>query len=269
MRLSGAKRPASFAGPWRGCLLALGIALASIAAAAPARAFDLSALLSPDLAAADWMGGADTFGGLDVTDSAVFSYGGLTLAPGGLDGDGLRLRLYAGSGHYSYSSRTDTKGGLVTFDRRADVLEAEALAGWQVNTGAVTVRLFAGVAYEDQVITPDDPENALAGAHVGAKLALETWFDLASWAWLSADVSYATTFDAYSGAAKLGLRPVRWLSLGPEGRAFGDREFDAHRLGGFARWHCGGCDVTISGGVSGDYDDDAGAYGALSFYRRF
>jgi hypothetical protein len=249
--------------------IAIWLCAGAVAGPAPARAVDISALLAPDIADADWMSGADVFAGMDVTDSALFNYGGVTLAPGGLDRDGLRIRLYAGSGYYGYRSSTDTTGGLVTFDRRADVVQAEALIGWQVSTGAMTATLFAGVAYEEQVITPDDPENPLAGAQIGAKAALETWFDLASWAWLSVDASYATTFDAYSGAVKLGLRPVRWLSLGPEARAFGDREFDGHRLGGFARWHCGGCDVTVSGGVAGNYDEETGAYGALSFYRRF
>lgn len=265
----GGRRPRRCARPSQTLLIAFGLAVSACVAAPSARALDLSQLLAPDLAAADWTGGADVFAGVDATDSAVFSYGGVTLAPGSLDRDGLRLRLYAGAGQYTYQSRVESGYGLVAFNRRADVVQAEALAGWQFSNGPVTARLFTGIAYEEQTITPDDPENTLAGAHVGAKVALETWFDLAPWAWVSADASYATTTDAYSGAFKMGLTPWPWLSLGPEAAAFGNEEFDGHRLGGFARWHCGGCDVTVSGGVSGDYDDDTGAYGALSFYRRF
>lgn len=265
----GGRRPRRRARAWRALLVAIWLCAGAAAGATPARAVDLSTLLAPDIADSDWISGADVFAGMDVTESALFSYGGVTLAPAGLDRDGLRVRLYAGSGFHGLRSSKDSAVGLATFDRRADVVQAEALIGWQLSTGPMTARLFAGVAYEEQAITPVDWENPLAGAHVGAKAALETWVDLATWAWLSVDVSYATTFDAYSGAVKLGLRPVRWLSLGPEARAFGDRAFDGHRLGGFARWHCGSCDVTVSGGVAGNYDAETGAYGALSFYRRF
>ncbi len=266
----GGRRPGTHARRSGYLLPALAVGLATAFSAAPSRALDLSDLFAPDLADADWTSGADVFGGIDITDSALFSYGGLTFAPAGLDEAGLRFRLFSAAGQYNYDATVNLGApGMFTVNREVDVLRAEALVGWQLRAGMMTATLFAGVAYEEQAITPDDPENALAGEHVGAKVALETWFDLASWAWLSADASYATTFDAYSGAVKAGLRPAHWFSFGPEAKAFGDREFDSHRLGGFARWHCGGCDVTVSGGVSGDYDDDTGAYGALSFYRRF
>ncbi|MFP3921910.1 MAG: cellulose biosynthesis protein BcsS [Dichotomicrobium sp.] len=237
----------------------------------PVKALDFSALLSPDLAGYEWLGGrADAFAGTSAAGSALFNYGGFTLAPGGLDRDGPRLRLYGGAGQYSYTGGVETKSGLgADIRRRADVVQAEVLAGWQFGMGAMTAKLFAGLAYEDQQMAPPDPGNDLAGAHLGAKLAVESWFDLASWLWFSADASYATVHESYSGALKLGLKPLVSLSIGPEAAASGNREFDSHRLGGFARWHCGGCDVTLSGGISGDYDDETGGYGALSVYTRF
>lgn len=236
-----------------------------------ARAFDLPDLLVPDLLAAEWPGGrTDAFAGVDAGDSWQVSYAGFTLAPDGLDREGWRVRLYGGAGRYSYTSTTEISPGLrVAFDRRAEVFQLEALAGWHTSAGMMTARLFAGIAYEDHVVSPDDPQNAIAGAHFGGKMAIETWFDLSRWAWASVDASYTSTIGGYSGAIKLGLKPVGWLSLGPEASALGNREFDGRRLGAFARWHCGGCDATLSGGVSGDYDDETGAYGALSFYSRF
>jgi len=265
----GGRRSRRRARPRHAGLIVLCVGLLG-SSAGPARAFDLSPLLSADLAGADWVGSADVFAGVDASQSALFSYGGFTLAPGHPDREGLRFRLYAGAGHYQYTSRgRSSRYGAFKMERKADVLQAEALIGWQISTGAMTAKMFTGLAYEEQTISPGDPGNTLAGEHFGAKAALETWFDLASWAWLSADASYATMTDAYSGTVKLGVRPWSWLSIGPEAAAFGNAEFDGHRLGGFARWHCGGCDVTVSGGVSGDYDDDTGAYGALSLYRRF
>lgn len=269
MRLMGGIRSRRGARPL--CVYIAALLLMAACAGRPeqARAVDLSHLLVPDLAAADWTAGADAFAGMDVTDGSLFSYGGFTVAPTDLHRDGLRLRVYAGAGNYTYTAgiRVGAAGG--DMHRRADVLQAEALLGWQVSADPLILRLFAGLAYEDQSTGLPDPSNAALGEHFGAKVAVETWFDLSSWLWLSADASYATTIDSYSGAAKLGLKPFSWLSLGPEAAAFGNAEFEAHRLGGFARWHCGGCDVTVSGGVSGDYNDETGAYGALSFYTRF
>ncbi len=269
MEPMGGKRPRRCARPRLIPGVAFGIGLAACLAASPARGVDMSALLTPDLAAADWVSGADAFAGVDASDSMLFSYGGFTLAPGGLDRDGWRVRVYAGAGHYTFKSSVALMGGVVEFDQRADVLQAEALMGWQVSQGRMTAKLFAGIAYEDQAISPTSPEDMLAGENVGAKVALETWFDLSPRAWVSADASYATTFESYSGAVKLGLRPLAALSLGPELAAFGRSDFDGHRFGAFARWHCGGCDVTVAGGVSGDYEDETGAYGTLSLYRRF
>jgi len=252
-------------------LLIMGVALMACGNSFAARAIDLSALLAPDLAADNWMTSrADAFAGVDATHSSVFSYGGFTLAPGGLDQDGLRLRFFAGAGYHGLNEHSGVSAPqLDGFTHRADIFQAEALVGWQIASGPVIARLFAGVSYDEQAISGPQIDYALQGEHVGAKVALETWVDLSPSAWLSADASYATGIGAYSGALRLGVTPMAWVSVGPEAAIFGDREHDGHRLGAFARWHCGGCDATLSGGVSGDYDEETGAYGALSFYRRF
>ena len=252
-------------------LLVMGIALMADGNSFAARALDLSALLAPDLAGDDWMDSrADAFSGVDATHGSVFSYGGFTLAPGGLDHDGLRLRFFAGAGYHGLEEPGEASALVPDgFTHRAEVFQAEALVSWQVSPGPVIAKLFAGVSYEEQAISGPQIEYALAGEHLGAKVALETWVDLSRSGWLSADASYTSGMDAYSAALRLGVQPAEWVSVGPEAAVFGDRENDEHRLGAFARWHCGGCDATLSGGVSGDYDEETGAYGALSFYRRF
>lgn len=252
-------------------LLIMGMALVADGNRFAARAIDLSALLAPDLAGDNWMvSRADAFTGVDATHSSVFSYGGFTLAPRGLDHDGLRLRFFAGAGYHGLNEHSGVSAPqLDGFTHRADIFQAEALVGWQIASGPVIAKLFAGVSYDEQAISGPQIDYALQGEHVGAKVALETWVDLSPSAWLSTDASYVTSIGAYSAALRLGVTPAAWLSIGPEAAVFGDRKHDGHRLGAFARWHCGGCDATLSGGVSGDYDEETGAYGALSFYRRF
>jgi len=235
-----------------------------------ARALDLSELLVPDFAATEWISGrTDFFTGVDATENALFSYAGLTLAGEGIDRDGVRLRLFAGTGNYSYGSTKTGSDAHADTQRSADATQVDALLGWQVSFAAVTTKVFAGIAYEAHEVQPADPENTLGGTHVGAKFMVETWLDLSEHAWLSADVSYATAIDGYYGALSLGLKPSASISLGPVLAAFGSRDFDAQRVGAFARWHCEGCDVTLAAGFAGDYDGDLGEYGSLSFYRRF
>ena len=252
-------------------LLIMVVALIAGGNSFAARAIDLSALLTTDIAGDNWMASrADTFAGVDATDSSVFTYGGFTLAPSGLDHDGLRLRFFAGAGYHGLEEPGRASAVVPEgFTHRADIFQAETLVGWQVSSGPVIAKLFAGASYEEQAVTGPEIDYALAGEHLGAKVALETWVDLSRSVWLSADASYATGIGAYSAALRLGVRPAAWMSVGPEAAVFGDREHDGQRLGAFARWHCGSCDATLSGGVSGDYAEETGAYGALSFYRRF
>lgn len=60
------------------------------------------------------------------------------------------------------------------------------------------------------------------------------------------------------------------LSLGIEGGALGNEEYDAGRAGGFARMGFRKVEVTLSGGFTGNYlEDDPSGYVALGVYRTF
>ena len=60
------------------------------------------------------------------------------------------------------------------------------------------------------------------------------------------------------------------LSLGLEGGALGNEEYDAGRGGGFVRGNFRVMEVTLSGGFTGNYlEDDQSFYVALGLYRPF
>jgi len=60
------------------------------------------------------------------------------------------------------------------------------------------------------------------------------------------------------------------FSLGLEGGALGNEEYDAGRGGGFARVNFRDMEVTLSSGYTGNYlEDDPSFYVALGLYRPF
>jgi hypothetical protein len=69
---------------------------------------------------------------------------------------------------------------------------------------------------------------------------------------------------------RLGYRVRPRLSLGIEGGALGNEEYDAGRGGGFARVNFRALELTLSGGFTGNYlEDEPSGYVALGLYRAF
>ncbi len=117
---------------------------------------------------------------------------------------------------------------------------------------------------------PHDPHNSVQGSELGFRLQAETWLDISPRFFLSADAAYGTAFQEYCALARLGYRLRPLLSLGLEGGALGNEEYDAARGGGFARVNFRDSEVTLSGGFTGNYlEDDPSGYVALGVYRTF
>ena len=68
----------------------------------------------------------------------------------------------------------------------------------------------------------------------------------------------------------LGFGWASEFSLGLEGGALGNEEYNAGRGGGFARVNFRATEVTLSSGFTGNYlEDDPSFYVALGLYRPF
>ena len=95
-------------------------------------------------------------------------------------------------------------------------------------------------------------------------------FDLsASW-FASADAAYGTAFQEYWSLARIGRRLGPRVSLGLEGGALGNEEYDAGRGGGFMRVNLRALEMTLSGGFTGNYlEDEPSGYVSLGLYRAF
>jgi hypothetical protein len=214
---------------------------------------------------------AEIFTGIEASNNAISGYLGGGYAFGkGLYEPGWRLRAVGSIGRYDYQGTLFGGGAdpATTFDGVGSY--GAALLGYQFRRHALFVKLFAGVEAEDQQITPHDPDNSVQGSAVGLKLLAESWLDVSPKTFLSLDASYGTAFQEYWSLARIGRRLGPKLSLGLEGGAQGNEEYDAGRAGGFVRLNLGGIEMTLSSGFTGNYlEDEPSGYVSLGLYRAF
>lgn len=211
----------------------------------------------------------EVFSGVGLTSNSYFSYSGGAWAFGrNVTEAGLRVKALIGFGGYDYDGTLPGFAGSVVFD--GNVTLAQFLLGYLWRRGEWTLKAYAGLGFENHDITPNDPANSVNGNELGLLGQLEVWRNLGEKSWLSADASYGTGFGSYRTQIQLGRRITQRVSVGVEGAALGNDEFDGGRGGGFLRYHLGKIDLTVSGGVSGDYyTQKTGGYADFSFYTKF
>lgn len=211
----------------------------------------------------------ETFSGTDVTTGSVFGYfGGVWALGRDVRDAGFRLKALGGWGQYDYKTTLPGFPGEKTVNGIVGLLQV--LGGYQWQRGEWTIKTYAGFSYEEHKLNVFDPGNSVEGPKTGGIGQVELWRNLGPSGFLSVDSSYSTAFDGYFLQGRLGKRPVQRLSLGIEGAALGNEEHNSGRGGAFLRVHLRGSDITVSGGVSSDYDGgDIGGYAGLGFFSRF
>lgn len=210
----------------------------------------------------------EVWAGAGISSHAWSIYSGVTLAPfGAVTADGWRLRLVGGYGEYDYRTVWALTGNRQTF--RGAFSFAEALVGYQHQWGTVTVKAFIGVAAETHRLTPPDPDNEVIGYDAGVKGALETWIDVTPQYWASLDLSWTSVFNGYAARLRAARRITPDWSIGVEGAAMGNLEYDGGRAGAFLRYTWGSGEVSISAGSAVDRSLDDGAYVNLNALYRY
>jgi hypothetical protein len=215
---------------------------------------------------------SEYFIGFEASDNYASGYvgGGYAFGKAGLYEEGWRLRAVGAYGGYHYSGTLPLNGVSVPITFNGQDTYLAALVGYQFRPGRFIVKLFAGIEAEDQHIVPRDPNNSVQGSALGVRLQAESWLDLSDRVYLSADATYGSAFQEYWALARLGYRLWPRLSLGLEGGALGNEEYDAGRGGGFVRATLRAMEATLSGGFTGNYlEDDPSFYVALGLYRPF
>lgn len=195
----------------------------------------------------------ELWAGAQALEHAWSLYSGVTAAPfSSIQQDGMRLRVVAGYGAYSYSGRRPVGVSSETATFQGETAFGDLLVGYHKQLGPLTLKAFAGLTTAEHRMVPDDPETAIRGVGAGGKVALEAWWTLSDRAWSSVDVSWASLHDSYAARARLGWRLLPAVSAGLETGAAGNQECDIGRVGGFLRYEWAGGELSASGGLSND-----------------
>lgn len=217
-------------------------------------------------------GWREVWAGVDVGDRVWLVYSGATIAPySDMFSDGLRLRAAVGYGGYSYTGERSAKPQ--TFD--ANTAFSDALIGYLKRLGPLTAKAFVGVSAIDHDIRPADPQNPIQGFAFGPKAVAALWLNMGATAWSSLDLAWTSAHQTYSGRARSGYRvyPGLDLSLGAEARIDGNEQDKDTRGGLFVRYAWTGGEVSLAGGVSGRFFDDAddtiAPYGTLTWLMQY
>jgi hypothetical protein len=209
------------------------------------------------------------FTGVDASNNATSGYLGAGCAFGkGLYDPGWHVRAVGSLGRYDYRGTLFGTGSDLakTFDGEAGY--TAALLGHQFRAQSLFLKLFAGIEGEDQRISPHDPQNSVQGSAVGLKLCGRNLARL-----LTALVPVARRLlwhgvSAILESCRLSVWPA--LTLGLEGGALGNQEYEAGRGGGLLRLDLRAVELTQSGGFTGNYlEDDPSGYASLGLYRAF
>jgi len=161
------------------------------------------------------------FGGYDFVKGSNYYFDGMIVALNGdLSRDGFAVR--------AYGSRVDYD--LDPGDGRG--YQGDLMLGYLFNRGRWSGGVFVGVDYQDYKLKPDDPTSNVRGTEVGFAVAANVDTGREGPYYFSLNGKYSTAFDSYWGRVRTGLNRGRF-TFGPEFIAFGDTDFDAHRIGGF------------------------------------
>jgi len=192
--------------------------------------------------------------GADASSHVWLIYGGATIAPlSDVFSDGVRLRVATGYGGYRYTGIRN--GQTMTYE--ADTAFADALVGYLKRLGPLTAKAFVGAAAIEHDVRPLDPENPVQGRAYGPKAVVELWLNMGKSAWSSLDLNWTSAHETHAGRLRTGYRLFDDVTLGAEARVDGD-ELDKDARGGlFLRYAWDGGEVSLAGGVSGRFFEDA------------
>jgi Cellulose biosynthesis protein BcsS len=200
------------------------------------------------------------FSGRDIWRNGAFAYGGLLVAPGGFETDGLMLKLVLSGGLYRYNA-----GSLGGQDVIGSEMVGQILPGWRIKRGGVEAKIFFGLDIERHTLWPDDPGNKLRGSDVGARFATELWYEPADGTMLASELSLSTIATNNSARIAYGWRVLEdvfgGFYVGPEMQYFASDGYRHLRVGA----HITGLKAeayewSAAGGWAGDSDRRASPY---------
>jgi hypothetical protein len=204
------------------------------------------------------------FSGRDIWRNGAFAYGGLLLAPGGVDQDGINLKLMLAGGLYRYNA--GSLGGQQVVGAETVL---QVLPGWRVKRGDLEVKVFFGVDAEKHSLWPDDPSNLLRGHSFGVRFATEFWYEPTPTTMVAGDASLSSIATSNSARAAYGWRVLDQFYFGPEIQYFGSDGYRHLRLGAhFTALKTDNNEWLAAGGWARDSDGHSSPYVRLGVVMR-
>lgn len=221
------------------------------------------------------MATAETWTGGDTTGTNWALYSGITWAPfAPLQQDGFRVRGVVVAGRASYDGLARMGKSIVPQRYVSTTMASQALAGWQLRRGRLTLKAFGGVAMGQKQTTPFDPSDSEPLRRIGGVIAIEGWLDLPS-GYLQLDMSYAQVDRTAGGRLRGGWRIVNDVSIGPEVSAARTQPASItvattrFGYGGFARYGWDRGEISTSAGVQHDSTTGASRYLTAQVLTRY
>jgi hypothetical protein len=166
------------------------------------------------------------FSGNDVWRQGSFLYGGVVVAPFGLDSDGAVIKLLTANGFYRYRSGA--------FDNATVIGAMGAIAvmpGVHFSRGGITMTVYAGFDYQNHRLSLEDFGNPARGRHTGARIAAELWAEPTPQTMVAGSAMLSTIGSSYAVRLAAGWRLFDLAYLGPEALVYGARNYRQWRVG--------------------------------------
>ena len=167
--------------------------------------------------------------GMDVWQNGGFAHSAAVWSPYGLDQAGLTIKLLAGMGTYRYLA--GGPGGVEVTGRQ---YMGALMPGWRFKYERLEVTVFAGLDWQDHLLTPDDPDSSVRGTRYGTRVGADVWYEPWPSTMLASNTSISSIGPSYWTRAAAGLRVLDRIRLGPEALAMGDPNYQQYRVGAHA-----------------------------------
>jgi hypothetical protein len=219
---------------------------------------------------------AEYFTRFEVSDNYASGYvgGGYAFGKAGLYELGFRLRAAGANGRYhaaiTMTARFSWTATTLPTNFEGQAAYLAALVGYQYQPGRGSSNSSPASKPKTSISSRTTRTTRCRAVRSVSGCKPGSWLDLSERLFLSADATYGTAFQEYWALGRLGFRARPRLSLGLEGGALGNEEYNAGRDGGFVRVNFRDFETTLSGGFTGNYlEDDTSFYLALGLYRPF
>jgi hypothetical protein len=201
------------------------------------------------------------YAGFDLWHGSVAGYGGMQWAANGLNEDGFVLRLFMSESAEHYRTPAATY--------RTDIYRGALLPGARIKRGEFELKVFVGLDFENDSLTPDFPGAKLRGPHPGLRITAETWTEPIPELMLATSF-YATSIGAgYGARAAAGVRVLDQFWAGPELSGSADELSRQVRIGAhITGLKAADLELSAAAGYLFDSYHRSGIYARIGFLTR-